>query len=175
MPKGQFERSSCQRDWIWTDPSEPAPPSLQSNSTGWRWSFRGASMWLAGNAQNSPVSSTCPKLRYQTLSDTLNETDSLVVVSFFFNSQKNNFILFPTFIPIITNLFINLLSQIIRLLSLVLCVFILQCTSSNCIKTVMEMCVFELVCVWMVTVRFYLLWVRTTEVNIRVRQQQHNF
>lgn len=70
MPRGPFERSSCRRDWIWTDPSGPAPPSLQSNSTGWRWSFRGVSMWLAGNAQSSPGSSICRKLRYDPLSHT---------------------------------------------------------------------------------------------------------
>lgn len=63
MPKGQFERSSCQKDWIWTDPSERAPPSPQSSSTGWRWSFRGVSMWSAGNAQSSPVSLISRKLR----------------------------------------------------------------------------------------------------------------
>ncbi len=67
MLKALFERLSCRRVWIWTGPSEPAPPSLQSNSTGWRWSFRGASMWLGGNGQNWPDNSICLKLRYVVL------------------------------------------------------------------------------------------------------------
>lgn len=68
MPKGQSGRSSCRRGWIWTGPSGRAPPSLRSSSTGWRWSSRGVSMWSAGNARNSHVSSICPKLRYQVAS-----------------------------------------------------------------------------------------------------------
>lgn len=64
MLKALSERLSCRRGWTWTVPNEPAHPSLQSNSTAWRWSFRGASMWLGGNGQSWPGSSICLKPRY---------------------------------------------------------------------------------------------------------------
>lgn len=94
MPKARFERSSCQRDWIWTDPSEPAPPSLQSSSTGWRWSFRGVSMWLAGNALSSPASSISPKLRYG------KHFQTFLLCSFFFIRLMESLQYFPKMVNV---------------------------------------------------------------------------
>ncbi|KAG8435827.1 hypothetical protein GDO86_013681 [Hymenochirus boettgeri] len=37
-------------------PKGPELPSLQSSCTGWRWSSRGVSMWLAERGQNWPNS-----------------------------------------------------------------------------------------------------------------------